>query len=587
MTNQKNTQTSNVIFPPMLLCDFYKVSHPDQYPKNTQRIYSTFTPRSNRYLPNAESVVVFAIQSFAKKYLIDYFNVNFFNRSKEEVIGEYVRYLRYTLSVENPSTKRIEDLHDLGYLPLKLKALKEGTKAPIKVPVLTLVNTSDKFFWLTNFFETLMSAEIWQPMTSATIAHAYRKLLDRYAIQTTGTTDGVDFQGHDFSFRGMEGLESASASGAGHLLSFTGTDTIPSIAYLEHYYNANIEKELVGASIPATEHSVMSASTSADGDRNEYEMYRRLLTNVYPTGLFSVVSDTYDFWKVVSETLPSLKPEIMDRNGKMVIRPDSGDPVKIICGKRILEIENNEYIESLEDAKFHVAEMIEDEVREETPHGEYGVDEKDGVFKYLDKYYTLTVSFEYDRHDKQYYYIYETRISNFEEFTPSASDLGLIESLWNTFGGTVTEQGYKVLDSHIGAIYGDSITLDRAEQILSRLKEKGFASTNIVLGIGSYTYQYNTRDTLGFAMKATYAVIDNEERMLFKDPKTDDGTKRSQRGMVAVIKEENKIKYVDGLIQKSYDEQYAEIDLLEDVFVDGKLVRDQSLSEIREILKNN
>lgn len=493
---------TKTIYPATLLCDFYKVSHKDQYPKYTEKIYSTFTPRSNQYFPQANEVVVFGIQGFIKKYLINYFETHFFKRPRHEVVNEYVRYIKFTLGVQKPDYSHIAALHDLGYLPIKIKALKEGTKAPIRIPVLTIENTHPDFFWLTNYLETLISAEIWQPMTSATIAYQYRKLLNEYAIKTTGNTNGVEFQGHDFSARGMVGLDGGAASGAGHLLSFVGTDTIPAIAYHEEYYNANIEKEMVGTSIPATEHSVMCAGSDPD-TRDEYEMYKRLLTEVYPTGFFSVVSDTYDFWAVVGKVLPSLKSEIMNRDGRAVIRPDSGNPVLIIAGD---------------------------------PNGKTELERK-----------------------------------------------GLIEALWDTFGGTVTDQGYKVLDSHIGAIYGDSITLERAEQIVKRLEEKGFASTNVVLGIGSYTYQYNTRDTLGFAMKATYAVINGQEKMLFKDPKTDDGTKRSQRGKVTVIKEAGRLYVADNLTEKD-GEDLAHLDYLETVYEDGVLLREQSLAEIRELL---
>ena len=488
-----------------LLCDFYKVSHKNAYPDGTTKIYSTFTPRSNKHFPISNEVVVFGIQGFIKKFLIDFFNDNFFNRKKEDVVYEYERIIKYTLGVENPDSSHIAQLHDLGYLPIKLKALKEGTKLPIKVPVLTIENTHPDFYWLTNYLETLLSTEIWKPMTSATIANAYRKILNEYAIKTTGSTNGVEFQAHDFSMRGMSSLDSAMISGAGHLLSFVGTDTIPSILYLEEYYNANVEKELVGTSIPATEHSVMSANTSADGDRNEYETFKNLITKVFPSGLVSIVSDTYDFWKVISETIPSLKEEIMNRDGKVVIRPDSGNPVDILCGT--------------------VSEFAEGVTTEEK---------------------------------------------------------GLIECLWDIFGGTVTEQGYKVLDSHIGAIYGDSITIERATQICEKLERKGFASTNVVFGIGSYTYQYNTRDSFGFAMKATYAEINGEPKLLFKDPKTDDGTKRSQRGKVHVHYKDNEITYVDGLTNEN---EIKMRNLLEVVFEDGKLIREQRLNEIRELVK--
>lgn len=579
MTNYK------ISLPPSVLCDFYKVSHKDLYPKGTELIYSTLTPRSNKYLPVANGAVVFGIQAFIKKYLIDFFNENFFNRPKQDVVNEYVRVIKFTLGVENPDASHIAKLHDLKYLPVKIKVLKEGTIAPIKVPVLTIENTDKDFFWLTNYLETIISTQVWQPMTSATIAYQYRKSLNEYALKTTGTTDGVGFQGHDFSMRGMASLESAMASGAGHLLSFDGTDTIPAILYHEGYYNANIENELVGTSIVATEHSIQSALTPADGDRDEFEAYKYLITEACPSGFMSIVSDTYDFWKVVGDILPRLKDDIMKRDGRVVIRPDSGVPEDILCGKKIEEVTKSKYVTDLEVAKEVMKDWLVETVDEETPHGEHGEEYPVGEFKFDGKYYRIKLDIMWNRHDKQYYYMDGVSISSFEEFTPTNEDLGLIESLWNIFGGTVTEQGYKVLDTHIGAIYGDSITLERAKTIVERLEAKGFASTNVVLGIGSYTYQHVTRDTLGFAMKATYAIINGEERMLFKDPKTDDGTKRSQRGRVVVFKNPNngQITYVDGLNQEK-EESMSDVNLLETVFENGKLVRDQSLSEIRQIL---
>lgn len=491
-------------YPATLLCDFYKVSHMEQYPEGTEVIYSTWTPRKSR-IDGINEVVAFGFQYFVKEYLIDYFNAMFFSRPLEDVVAEYVRVLKYTLGVENPRTDHIEELHGLGYMPLRIRAVKEGTLIPMRVPMLTIENTRPdlvKTFWITNYLESLMSSELWQPITSATLAHEYRKILDAYAIETTGSTDGVQFQAHDFSFRGMEGLYGATNSAAGHLLSFVGTDSIPGILYHEKYYGANIEKELVGTSIPATEHSVMCAN--ADENQDEMESFRRLIEDVYPTGFFSVVSDSYDFWKVVGEVLPALKDKIMARDGKMVIRPDSGNPVEIICGA-------------------HSAD------------------------NYLVKQ-------------------------------------GLIECLWDIFGGTVNEQGYKVLDPHIGAIYGDSITLERARMICQQLKEKGFASTNIVFGVGSYTYQYNTRDTFGFAMKATYAVVKGQEKLIYKDPKTDDGTKRSQRGRVVVLTDAiGDYSFEDGLNMAQWEELLNQ-DEMEDVFIDGKLVREHTLADIRERL---
>jgi nicotinamide phosphoribosyltransferase len=191
------------IYPAMLLCDFYKVSHRQQYPVGTEAVLSTWIPRSNKYFPKADKVVAFGIQAFIKKYLINYFNEHFFNRPKNEVVEEYVRYIKHTLLVENPDASHIAELHDLGYLPIEVKAVKEGTRVPVRVPMLTIENTHPKFFWVTNYLETIISNEIWLPSTSATIAYTYRQILEEYALKTVGNTDGVQFQGHDFSMRGM------------------------------------------------------------------------------------------------------------------------------------------------------------------------------------------------------------------------------------------------------------------------------------------------------------------------------------------------------------------------------------------------
>lgn len=486
--------------PITLLADFYKLSHRKQYPEGTTKVYSTLTPRSNKYAPYSDEIVWFGLQYFIKEYLIDRFNKDFFNKPKKDVVKEYKRLVEYSLGKEYSDTKHIEELHDLGYLPIKISALPEGSLVPMRVPVMTIENTHDKFFWLTNFLETILSTTIWLPTTSATLAYSYRKILNDYAIKTTGSLAGVEFQGHDFSMRGMSSEQSTAASGAGHLLSFKGTDTIPSILFLEKYYNANIEAELVGTSIPATEHSVMCSY----GKQNEKELLKHLLENVYPTGIFSVVCDTWDFLKVVTEYLPELKEVILNRNGKLVVRPDSGNPVDIICGTKA----------------------------------------KDGN-------------------------------------TPE--EKGLIELLYETFGGEVNKEGFKVLDSHIGAIYGDSITLEIAKEICEKLYKKGFATTNVVFGIGSYSYQYATRDSFGFAVKATYAVVNSEERMLFKDPKTDSGIKKSQKGLVVVSKDkDHKYIYEDGFVNNS--EYKIKDNLLRTIFFNGKLLRQTSLSEIREKL---
>ncbi|KAB8155679.1 nicotinate phosphoribosyltransferase [Kordia sp. TARA_039_SRF] len=475
---------------PLLLTDGYKLGHREQYPPNTTKVYSNWTPRKSR-INGINTIVFFGLQYFIKEYLIKQFNAAFFNQPKELVVSEYKKYVDNYLGV-NTDVSHIEALHDLGYLPIKIKALPEGTEVPVRVPMFTIVNTLPEFFWITNYLETLLSNIIWQPCTSATIAKQYKTILTQFARETDiENLDFINWQGHDFSMRGMSGVESSILSGMGHALSFTGSDTLPVALNLEKFYNADVTKEIVIGSVNATEHSVMCAGSKKD----EIETFRRLL-KTYPTGILSVVSDTWDLWKVLTEYLPKLKSEILERNGKLVIRPDSGNPVDIICG---CEHEN-----------------------------------------------------------------------------PVIAK-GVVELLWDEFGGTVNSQGYKVLHPKIGAIYGDSITIDRATQICKRLKQKGFASTNVVLGIGSFTYQYNTRDTFGFAMKATYVEINGEDRAIFKNPITDDGTKKSAKGLIQVYTEKGKVTFKDECSLEEENEG-----LLQTIFEDGTLVKEQSLQEIRE-----
>lgn len=584
--------------PIFLSADFYKLSHRAQYPEKTEVVYSTWTPRSNKFAPYSNEVIFFGLQYFMQEYLIDRWEKDFFSQPKEQVIELYRSFVSSTLGDPNPYVKHLEELHDLGYLPLKIKALAEGTKVPIKVPMFTIENTKPEFFWLTNFIETLASTTLWQSMVSATLANTYRKTLDEYAIKTTGSTAGVDFQGHDFAMRGMSSEQSAEFSGAGHLLSFVGSDTIPAGFFLHKYYDAPLDATTL-TSIPATEHSVMCSY----GQTNELELFRHLLTNVYPTGFFSVVSDTWDFWKVVGEYLPQLKSEILARDGRLVIRPDSGDPVDILCGTK-----NTESVVSSDI----IAEAVEFE-SEQAVHAEFNderyinlekaylvatkaglnVDSDDyqlNVPRYIrisnDIFETSVQShleMQWGEVDGSSYFRVELKKIGVVESNRSLEEKGLIECLWDIFGGTITEQGYKVLNPKIGAIYGDSITLERARNIVARLEEKGFASTNVVFGIGSFSYQYNTRDTFGFAMKATYVKVDGEERLIFKDPKTDDGTKKSLKGRVVVVKENDTLVAIDNLFLK--DEEAVENNLLETVFINGKITKRFTLSEIRETVK--
>jgi nicotinamide phosphoribosyltransferase len=486
----------------LMLTDGYKTGHHQQYPKGTEQVYSNWTPRSNKYAPKGCDKVVSFGQQFVFKWLHNHFNDNFFLKPKEQVCSELKKELSLYLGTDYDVT-HFEELHDLQYLPIKVKSLPEGVEVPIRVPMLTIVNTDKRFYWITNFLETILSTMLWQPMTSASVALLYKRIFKKWVLKTDKKNlSFIDFQGHDFSMRGMGSFQSAISSGMGHASVFLGSDTLPVISSLRKYYQA---KDFVIGSVNATEHSVMCAGTKDD----EIGTFRYLM-NKYPSGILSVVSDTWDLWKVLTEYLPILKNEILGRNGKLVIRPDSGCPVDIICG-----------------TKNSKKEFTGNEVR----HPSYK---------------------------------------------------GVIEILWDVFGGTVNEQGFKVLDTHIGAIYGDSITTERAEEICQRLSDKGFASTNVVLGIGSFTYQFKTRDTFGFAMKATSVVVNGERREIFKDPITDDGIKKSAKGLMRVDLIDGMYKLVDQV--NSNEENKGELKV---IYKDGNFLNVKNLQEIREIINAN
>ncbi len=242
---------------PAHMIDFYKSGHIYQYPEKTELIFSNLTARASRD-DSVHEIVFFGLQYFIKKYLQYEWDTNFFDATIEDVTDSYTRRMDSALGAGSVKPGHIIALHDLGYLPIEIRAVKEGDHVDIRVPCMTIHNTLPEFFWLTNYLETILSCTIWPMITSATKAFQYKKILAFYASKTGGDENFVQFQGHDFSFRGMFGPEAAMMSGAAHLTSFVGTDTVPAIDFLEEYYGADCEKELVGCSVPATEHSVMS-----------------------------------------------------------------------------------------------------------------------------------------------------------------------------------------------------------------------------------------------------------------------------------------------------------------------------------------
>lgn len=487
---------------PLLESDFYKQVHWNQYPKGITKVVSYFVPRMSR-LKNDKHLIMFGLQSFIKEYLIEDFNEFFFSRPKKDVMHEYRHLLDNTLGEGLCGIERVAELHDLGYLPIEIKALAEGTPVPIGVPMFEISNTHPDFAWLTNALESVISCEMWHAMISANVGYKYRKIVDHFYDMSCDDNIPRRKALGDFSMRGQESKRSAYKSSAGWLLSFVNTATVPAVDYLEKYYNCDCEKEEVGFGSVSTEHSVMCSNFAVDGD--EITMIKRLLTETYPNTSFSMVSDSYDYWNLVDNILPMCKKEILEHNGCLLVRGDSGDPVEVVT-----------------KTVFH---------------------------------------------------------------------------LWEQFGGTVNSKGYKVLNPHIKAIYGDSITPQRAESIYTILVNNGFAASNVALGVGSFSMQclesyeehaaiprFNpyTRDTFGIAIKATYAEDkDGKPIMIFKNPK-EASFKKSHKGCVLVL------TGADGALtsedEHDFKETYRADNALKTVFNDGKMILEYSLAEIRKRL---
>lgn len=498
---------------PLFLVDFYKPTHNAQYPKGATKIWSPYTPRSSRMLDIAEKTdnafgkynIQAGLQGFIKEYFIEKFNENFFSQPIEKIFAQYIRIFNYSLPGAIEDFSHIKELHELGYLPISVVALPEGTRVPMGVPMFALTNTHPRFAWLVNTLETMVSCSMWHTQMSANVGYYYRQLVNKYwDISVDDDLPRARAIG-DFSMRGQESVESAIKSSAAWALSFVNSATVPSILYLEEYYNANIEDEHVIYGAASTEHSVMCTNFAIDGD--EKTMVKRLLTEIYPNVGFSMVSDSYDYWNMVNNIIPSLKKEILEHNGYLGIRGDSGDPVEVVTQT---------------------------------------------VFKF-----------------------------------------------WEIFGGYINKKGFKVLNDKIRVIYGDSITPKRLQDIYEILIKNGFACNNVFLASGSFSMQCNerfedekqklspfTRDSMGIAIKCTYCEVDGKPIPVFKDPKTDtDNLKKSHKGMIAVLKDTltNELYYIDELDSESI-KKYDDRNLLQEIFCDGKMIKETSLKEIRDLL---
>lgn len=492
---------------PLYESDGYKVGHKRMLAEGTTRLYGTWIPRSVKYMHPSITKVMSAGQQMVVRHLHSSFQENFFDIPREQALSFCMDISSY-LGMPYDGL-HFEQLYDLGYLPIRIKSLPEGIFTDVNIPHMTFVNTVDGFGWLTLYLETFISKLAWRISTAATLGYQFKK----NAVEWVNATDKENiflsnFMCHDFSSRGGNPFDSI-AVGLGHAFSNLGSDTLNVIPASRYYYDA-IDDDPTVYSVNASEHSVSTTKIFTVGERQMIIDWCK----EFPTGILSLVSDTFDLWKLITEYLtdPEVKEAILARDGKLVIRPDSGDPVDIVCG---------------------------------------------GGEKYTD------TSGEYK--------------------TPA--EIGVIELLWDIFGGKVNSQGYKVLDSHIGCIYGDSINLDRQVEIYKRLEAKGFAATNIVCGVGSFTYIFTTRDSMGWAAKGSWFEFKNgneiHEYNIYKDPVTDVGTKKSLKGLIQVCQNKLNGDYIAEQECTWEEENQGE---LQTIYEDGVLKNHITIYEIRDKL---
>lgn len=449
----------------ILNIDSYKASHYLQYPPNTEFVSSYIESRGGKYADG----VFFGLQIFLKNYLSKPISAADIDEAEDILTQHGLPFCR-----EN--WKYILQEHN-GYLPLRIQAVPEGYVIPTQNVLCQVINTDPRCGWLTSYVETAMLRAVWYPMTVATISWHCRQVIHKYLQTTADTIDGIDFKLHDFGARGVSSCESAAIGGLAHLVNFKGTDTVPALTLARQCYG----ETMAGFSIPAAEHSTMTAW----GQDNEQAAYENMVDTFGGEGkLVAVVSDSYDLWNAVDKIWgETLREKVENTGGTVVIRPDSGDPVR--------------------------------------------------------------------------------------------TTLEVVERLMDKFGYTLNGKGYRVLPPYIRVIQGDGINAESLENILKTLKNNKISAENVAFGMGGALLQKLNRDTMRFAMKASYARVDGQWRDVFKDPVTDSG-KRSKRGRLALVKTDK-----GGYKTVREENLNGRRNELQVVFENGQLLADWSLTDIR------
>lgn len=537
---------------PILITDFYKLTHMMQYPESVKSMTAYMVPRFSRLSAmGINEMVVFGITPYVHDFVIRAFEDNFFKKDFSEVAKDVreVLYkgLGYDDELVETTISKLKKLHSKGHLPIRITGLPEGAIVPMNCPFIEVSCDDPDVPWAGQIIEASLSAAIWHPCVSATIARKYRQIAENaYAETCDDSLDPMNAM-CDFSMRGQESIESAVASSAAWLTAMNNSSTVAARAYIKEYYNLDDTDKIAG--LTSTEHSVMTTHAVLD-DMDETHTFEHLF-NVYKNASFAAVCDSYDFWNVLTNILPKFKSVIDERGarGKFIgVRHDSADPVTAVCGIPCYDVNEIEF-HQVSDVGYELLKnghrLSGDYIRIiNHANGEdivYGFSKGEGLV-------------DEETYDPDCYV---------PMGTPRWQDRGMVETMYNIFGGSINSKGYKTLNPGIKAVYGDSITVTRAQQIFDRLKKKGFAASNVSLGVGSFSFQAIegedgslypfTRDTFSIAMKCTYAKLeDGREMRVFKSP-VGFSEKKSLRGLCSVSYDPSSNKvlgFEDGLLEE-------------------------------------
>jgi nicotinamide phosphoribosyltransferase len=457
----------------ILATDSYKLGHWKQYPAGTRGVYSYLEARVGATFPQT---VFFGLQSILRDL-------------EDKVVGPMDIVRARELAEAHFGTpdlfnqagwERITTKHG-GRLPVRIRAVPEGTPVPAGNVLMTVENTDPECFWLTNALESLL-LHVWYPTTVASLSYNTKQMLKAKLEASADSLDALPFMLHDFGYRGATTHEAAAIGGAGHLVNFMGTDTLPAMQLLMRDYAADLGD--LAFSVPATEHSVMTSLGAA----GEHKIVSDLI-DAHPTGILSVVADSYDIYRFVEAVGGEFKHRILARDGKFVVRPDS-------------------------------------------------------------------VTLEHP--------------------TPEALVVDLLERLWRTFEGATNSKGFRVLDPHVGLLWGDGIGPDGIERILDEAMRAGFSAENMVFGMGGGLLQKVNRDTQRFAFKASAQHRNGVWVPVSKNPL--DRTKASKAGRLKLVE-------INGQLQTAVENTGAGKnypDVLRTVFEDGEILVRDTLADVRQ-----